>query len=300
MDNKIIEKELSYKLGGIFFEIQGELGRFCRERQYADLLEKKLEKAKIKFKREYPIEIANRKSNFVDFIVEDKILIDLKAKPFIKKEDYFQMKRYLGVTNIALGLIVNFQNQYLKPKRILNGNAQNKKFVDSDKFVASDRFKGFTMVELLIAMAIFVIVISIATGIFVQSLRSQRNIIGLMAINDNASSALEQMAREFRTGSLFSSLSPEELKFTNYLGQAVTYRWNSQNESLERGVGDDFKAITASDVKVRRANFILRGAESGDGLPTRVTAILSVGSGKRDLKDITTNLQTTVSARNLD
>ena len=298
--DKIIEKELSYKLGGIFFEIQGELGRFCRERQYADLLEKKLEKAKIKFKREYPIEIANRKSNFVDFIVEDKILIDLKAKPFIKKEDYFQMKRYLGVTNIALGLIVNFQNQYLKPKRILNGNAQNKKFVDSDKFVASDRFKGFTMVELLIAMAIFVIVISIATGIFVQSLRSQRNIIGLMAINDNASSALEQMAREFRTGSLFSSLSPEELKFTNYLGQAVTYRWNSQNESLERGVGDDFKAITASDVKVRRANFILSGAESGDGLPTRVTAILSVGSGKRDLKDITTNLQTTVSARNLD
>ena len=42
MEEKIIEKELSYKLGGIFFEIQNELGRFCRERQYADLLEKNL------------------------------------------------------------------------------------------------------------------------------------------------------------------------------------------------------------------------------------------------------------------
>lgn len=79
--NKIVEKELSYQLGGIFFEIQGELGRFCRERQYADAIEKKLIERKINFVRECPIEIGGRKSNFVDFVVEGRILIDIKAKP---------------------------------------------------------------------------------------------------------------------------------------------------------------------------------------------------------------------------
>lgn len=134
-NDKIVEKELSYKLGGIFFRIQEEIGRFCRERQYADLLEKNLKKEQIDFKREYPIEVRDRKSNFVDFIVENRVLIDLKAKPFIEKEDYYQMKRYLEIANLDLGLIVNFQDRYLKPKRVLG----NKKFVDSDKFVDLNR-----------------------------------------------------------------------------------------------------------------------------------------------------------------
>lgn len=134
-DVKIVEKELSYKLGGVFFRIQEDMGRFCRERQYADVLEKKLKEEQINFKREYPIEVGDRKSNFVDFVIEDRILVDLKAKPFVEKSDYYQMKRYLETSNLNLGLIVNFQDRYLKPKRILG----NKKFVDSNKFVVSNR-----------------------------------------------------------------------------------------------------------------------------------------------------------------
>ena len=124
---KIIEKELSYKLGGIFFDIQKELGRFCRERQYADLLEVKLKKAGLNYQREWPIEIGDRKSNFADFLIEERVLIDLKSKPFVNKEDYYQVKRYLEISKRPLGLIVNFRDKYLKPKRVLNGQ-----FVDSD------------------------------------------------------------------------------------------------------------------------------------------------------------------------
>src|SRR3989344_3384292 len=100
MEDKIIEKELSYKLGSIFFEIQGELGRFCRERQYADLLEKKLEKAKIKFKREYPIEIANRKSNFVDFIIEDKMLVGLN-----RSSGQVLIEAMVAISIVTVGLL---------------------------------------------------------------------------------------------------------------------------------------------------------------------------------------------------
>ena len=116
----IVEKELSYMLGGVFFEIHNELGRFCRERQYSDMLEKRLEEKNIHFVRELPIEIAGRKSNFADFVVSNKVLIEVKAKDFIGKEEYFQVMRYLEATDLELGLIVNFRNKYLKPQRVLN------------------------------------------------------------------------------------------------------------------------------------------------------------------------------------
>jgi len=56
----------------------------------------------------------------VDFIIENKIIIDIKAKKFITKEDYYQMLRYLKGANLELGIIYNFRNTYLKPKRVLN------------------------------------------------------------------------------------------------------------------------------------------------------------------------------------
>lgn len=138
MQKEIVEKELSYILVGIFFKIQKDLGRFCKERQYGDALASELEAAHIKFEREYPIEIAERKSNFVDFLVEERILVELKAKPFVEKSDFYQMQRYLKTGKCRLGLIVNFQDRYLKPRRILNSE-----FVDSHAFVVSNR-KGFT------------------------------------------------------------------------------------------------------------------------------------------------------------
>ena len=113
---QLIQKELSYKLIGLFYKVHKELGRFCRERQYGDLLEKYIQEVNIPYQREIEISEGNR----VDFQIEKKILIDIKAKPFITKEDYRQMQRYLQSTQIVLGMIINFRNFYLKPKRILN------------------------------------------------------------------------------------------------------------------------------------------------------------------------------------
>ena len=121
--DKILHKELSYRITGLLYMAQKELGRFCRERQYADYFENLLSQAKINYKREFEIKNFNSNSpggNKVDFLIDDKIIIDLKAKNFIKKEDYFQMQRYLKAANLELGLIVNFRSSHLKPKRVLN------------------------------------------------------------------------------------------------------------------------------------------------------------------------------------
>jgi prepilin-type N-terminal cleavage/methylation domain-containing protein len=63
--------------------------------------------------------------------------------------------------------------------------------------------KGFTLVEVLVAMGIFAIVVAIATGGFVSSLRTQRQVASLISAQSNASLVLEQIAREVRTGFLF-------------------------------------------------------------------------------------------------
>ena len=123
---EILHKELSYKIAGLLFKIHLELGRYCREKQYGDALEKLLKKENIDFEREkeLPIDIIdNQCANRVDFTVDNKILLDLKAKPLVLKEDYYQMQRYLQASNYKLGLIVNFKNRYLKPIRIIRLNS---------------------------------------------------------------------------------------------------------------------------------------------------------------------------------
>ena len=58
--------------------------------------------------------------NIPDFIVEEKIIVDFKAKKFVTKDDYFQMMRYLEFAHLPLGMIVNFRSTYLKPQRVIN------------------------------------------------------------------------------------------------------------------------------------------------------------------------------------
>ncbi len=83
----------------------------------------------INYSREKPLKPSfigeKEKRNIPDFSIEEKIIIDLKNKDFITKEDYFQMQRYLQSCNKKLGLIVNFRQKHLYPKRILNSKIPN-------------------------------------------------------------------------------------------------------------------------------------------------------------------------------
>jgi GxxExxY protein len=122
--DKVIHKELSYKIVGILFEIHKELGRYKNEKQYADLLEKILTREKISHKREFRFveaQIGNKHVRCIcDFIIDGKMIIELKAKDHLLKEDYFQVKRYLTTLNLDLGILVNFRQPRIVPKRILN------------------------------------------------------------------------------------------------------------------------------------------------------------------------------------
>src|SRR3972149_868085 len=113
---KLIYPELSYKINGILFQTNNELGRYSRERQYGNYIEKILKEEKINYQREFPI--ANT-GNTVDFLIEGKIILELKNVRITTKKDYFQIQRYLQATDIKLGLLINFRSRYLRPKRIV-------------------------------------------------------------------------------------------------------------------------------------------------------------------------------------
>ncbi len=124
--DKVIFKELSYKICGLCFDVHNELGRFRNEKQYADALEKLFRDCKISYNREYVLPASfdgeQRGRNQVDFLIEDSIILDLKAKTVITRDDYFQMKRYLSSANKKLGILVNFHQKFLVPQRVINSD----------------------------------------------------------------------------------------------------------------------------------------------------------------------------------
>ena len=124
MDNKVLYPELSYIINGLLFRVHNVLGRYCREKEYASLFETYLKEKNIDYKREVTIDLGEN-INRIDFVINNSIVIEFKAKRFIAREDYFQVKRYLEHPNCSLGIIVNFQSKFLSPKRILNGQAPN-------------------------------------------------------------------------------------------------------------------------------------------------------------------------------
>lgn len=126
-EEKIIYKEISYKINGILFDVHNELGRYRNEKQYGDLIEDKLFKNKIKYEREMVLpesfEGERQGRNVVDFFINDKVVLEIKVKAFSGVEDYAQLKRYLVLLNRKLGILVNFRRQHLQIKRILNSQA---------------------------------------------------------------------------------------------------------------------------------------------------------------------------------
>lgn len=126
--DKIIYPKESYILTGLFFKVHNELGPYCKEMQYCKALEKLFIENKIPYKKELNLKSENNliknNSNRVDFLVYDKIIIEIKAIRFIGREEYYQIQRYLKSFNIKLGILVNFHQKYIKPKRIINSQSK--------------------------------------------------------------------------------------------------------------------------------------------------------------------------------
>ena len=159
----------------------------------------------------------------------------------------------------------------------------------------SNKQSGLTLIELMVAIGIFGLVVSMVFGIFVLALISQRRIIALRNVEDNIRFTIESMAREIRTGKNFSS-GASWLSFTNAKGESVIYRLNGGIVEKSSNGGASYSAVTGSETTVNYLNFYLTGQAAGDGLQPRVTMTMGVTSQVGN-QNANSKVQTTISAR---
>lgn len=183
--------------------------------------------------------------------------------------------------------------------------------------------RGYLLIELMVAITIFSIVVVIAVGSFVNALRTQRQVAALSGAESNLDVALEQMAREIRTGSLFCVMADgitfdpacgcsvhydaqnnivetcSAITFTDADGNNVEYSLDTSS-TLEKSVNGTAQEVTGSNVKVQYFNSILFGNTPGDHWNPRITITLGIHPNDASLSGNVLNLETTVSARQID
>lgn len=119
----LLYEDLTYKIRGAMFKVYNQLGPGHKEIIYQKALEKELININLNYEREKNIDVKydNKKiGNYVpDFIVENKILVELKALPFVGKLEKKQIWSYLKSTNYRLALLVNFGSDKLQIDRIV-------------------------------------------------------------------------------------------------------------------------------------------------------------------------------------
>jgi GxxExxY protein len=121
---KIIFKEESFQIIGKCMEVHNNLGAGFLEIVYKDALELEFQKANIPYEREKRYDVNYKgiilpHKFYADFVVFDKIILEVKCVTGISDEFIAQALNYLKVSGNQLALIVNFGELKLNYKRIV-------------------------------------------------------------------------------------------------------------------------------------------------------------------------------------
>lgn len=121
--------ELTQKIIGIFYDVYNELGHGFLESTYAEALMAALGESGLSAAREVPMPVwfRGRKIGqyYVDLIVEDVVLLELKAARTIESAHEAQLMHYLRTTEIEVGLLLNF-GLHPQFRRLLFDNIRKK------------------------------------------------------------------------------------------------------------------------------------------------------------------------------
>jgi GxxExxY protein len=124
-EDKYPLQEESYQIIGICMEIHNILGNGMLEIVYKDAIEYEFTKNNIPYEREKKYEV-NYKGTilphffYADFVVFDNIILEIKAQRGIIDEHYKMVLNYLSISKCKLGLIINFGDNSLITKRLIN------------------------------------------------------------------------------------------------------------------------------------------------------------------------------------
>lgn len=124
MDKEYLFKDLTQLIIGCAMKVHSALGNGFQEIIYQRALAIELKKNDIKFETEVNIKIYYDNIHIgtrrVDFLVEDKICLEIKALLQLDDAHLAQAKNYLEASNLKVGLLINFGNTSLQFKRVHN------------------------------------------------------------------------------------------------------------------------------------------------------------------------------------
>lgn len=125
---KLVYPQLSYKIVGVLYKVHSELVGSYQEKYYQRAVKIALKNESISFEREIAVDLTYKGNKigkyFLDFLVEDKIILELKTKPRFAKEDFRQVRAYLKAKKLKLGILANFRGNKLIYKRVLNSQVE--------------------------------------------------------------------------------------------------------------------------------------------------------------------------------
>ncbi|PIR75716.1 MAG: GxxExxY protein [Candidatus Magasanikbacteria bacterium CG_4_9_14_0_2_um_filter_42_11] len=120
----LLYPELSYIINGALFEVYKELGGGHKEVYYQKAMALALKEKGISYIEQYSVPLTFKGSivgkYYLDFLVEDKIILELKRGKLMPYAMIQQTKEYLIATNLQLAIIGCFTHQGAYPKRIIN------------------------------------------------------------------------------------------------------------------------------------------------------------------------------------
>ncbi len=120
----ITYKEESYAIVGCLFDVYNQLGSGFSEIVYKDAIEHEFNLREIPFEREkqYTVkykDIILPHKFYADFVVMDKIILEIKSIEVLNDKHLAQCINYLKISGCKLALLVNFHKDFLDHQRIV-------------------------------------------------------------------------------------------------------------------------------------------------------------------------------------
>ncbi|NQT49156.1 GxxExxY protein [Candidatus Kuenenbacteria bacterium] len=124
IDVKYVHSELSHGIIGCAMDVQNEVGPGLPEKTYQKLVGKEFFNKGYKYKEQVVVDLMYKgikeTTRRFDFVVENKIVVELKVGSHIGKKEYEQVREYLKMSGLKLGLIVLFSYNGVIAKRVVN------------------------------------------------------------------------------------------------------------------------------------------------------------------------------------
>ena len=118
-----MKRILSEQVIGCAFEVSNTLGAGFLEAVYENALCEEMTRSGLRFQQQKPLQVkykGNVVGNYVaDIVVEDKLLLELKALSRLSGEHEAQLMNYLKASGLSVGLLINFGTPKLSFKRLV-------------------------------------------------------------------------------------------------------------------------------------------------------------------------------------